>query len=289
MKKILLLSLLLTSCGAKEPQPGAGCVWKISDADSSLYLSGTIHLLREEDHPLPATYDQAYADSQRLLFELPPMEGKQQKLAAIMTEKGKLPAGEALSDKLPVEAWTGLSAWATKRQLSAANFNSFRPWFVALLVTTTEFQFLGAQADQGVEPIFEAKGRADGKTMHGLETVEMQVGLFANLTEAQQNDLLLQTLEEVGTVESHFTEMIRSWRNGEADALYKLLSAEAEHYPELLDLFLHQRNANWIKQLSEELAKPGNAMVLVGAGHLGGEKGVLAGLKAKGFKVERVE
>jgi uncharacterized protein len=290
MKKLLLglLSLCLVACEAQEPKPGDGCVWKVSDADSAFYLCGTIHLLRKEDHPLPAAYDQAYEDSIRLFFELPPGDGRDAELAALMQKKGQVPEGKALSDMLPGGIWDALTQWTQKRGLSAANFNGYQPWFVALLVMTTEFQTLGADASRGVEPVFEKQALRDQKPTEGLETLDFQVGLFADLTAEQQNDLLQQTLNEVQTVEQSFADLITAWRTGDVEELYKLLSAEAEKYPVLIDLFLHQRNTRWVKQLSAELQKPGNFMVLVGAGHLGGTKGVLAGLRAQGYKIERV-
>jgi uncharacterized protein len=290
MKKSLLsaFAALLTSCSAQVPQPGDGCVWKVADGDSCLYLSGTIHLLRKEDHPLPPAYARAFADSARLFFELPPGPGRDAELGRLMQEKGALPEGTKLADALPVEVWEELKSWTTKRSLQVADFSSLRPWFVALLVTTTEFQALGADVGRGVEPVFEKQAKAAGKPTAGLETVDFQIGLFAELTEDQQLDLLRQTLGEVQGVEESFKDMISAWRGGDVDALYKLLSSEAEKYPVLMERFLHERNARWVEQLSAELTKPGNAMVLVGAGHLGGPKGVLAGLKARGLTVERV-
>jgi uncharacterized protein len=282
------LLILLTACGAQEPKPGDGCVWKVSDADSCLYISGTIHLLRKEDHPLPAAYDLAYADSQRLMFELAPGKEKETELVKKMQEKGTLPAGEALSDKIPALAWDDLNRWCQKRGMAAVTFNSMRPWFVALLLTTTEFQLLGADPSRGVEPVFEKKAKADEKPTAGLETVDFQIGLFAELSEQDQQELLQQTLGEAETAGQEFVNMLEAWRKGDAEALYKLLSREADKYPSLMELFLHQRNAAWVKQLTHELTLPGNAMILVGAGHLGGELGLLEGLRKQGYKVERV-
>jgi uncharacterized protein len=289
MKLLLALFLLcLSSCGAEQPKPGDGCVWKVSDADSSLYLSGTIHLLRKEDHPLPAAYEVAYQDSQRLFFELAPGEGRDARLAGEMRAKGMLKDGQALSDQVPAIVWDDLTRWCQKRGMAAVTFNSMRPWFVALMITSSEFHALGADPSRGVEPAFEKKAEADGKATAGLETVEFQIDLFAKLSQEEQLDLLTQTLVEAASAEVEFNNMILAWRSGDIEMLYKLLSREADKYPRLMDIFLHSRNAAWITQLSDELGKPGNAMVLVGAGHLGGEMGVLEGLKKKGFKVERV-
>jgi uncharacterized protein YbaP (TraB family) len=261
----------------------------VSDADSCIYVAGTIHLLREEDHPLPLAYEKAYAASQELIFELPPAPDRKEKLAQQLLEKGTLATNQKLEDKIPAPNLQQVQDWCKGIGLSADSFNTMRPWLVALTVTTTEFQRLGAKQANGVEPLYEKKATADNKPTSGLETVEQQLDLFAKLSPQQEQHLLQQTLQEVKTVQQRFHSMIRSWRSGDIDALYTMLTSEAEKYPELIERFLHARNANWLDQLSTLLQKPQTTYVLVGAGHLGGKKGVLAGLSAKGYKVERVK
>jgi succinyl-diaminopimelate desuccinylase len=285
---LLIALFLLPACSKATPPVGDGCVWQVSDADSCIYVAGTIHLLRKEDHPLPAAYEKAYQASQNLVFELPPAPGRGELLAKLFSAKGSLAEGQKLADSLPPQDWQQLQDWCTGVGLSPETFDTMRPWFTALIVTTTEFQRLGAKSEYGVEPFFEKKASEDNKPTSGLETVEQQVDLFAKLSPKQEQDLLRQTMLEVKAVQSHFQSMLKSWRSGDIEALYALLTSESEKYPELIELFLHQRNADWINQLSAMLEKPQTAYVLVGAGHLGGEKGVLAGLRARGFKVERI-
>jgi acetylornithine deacetylase/succinyl-diaminopimelate desuccinylase-like protein/uncharacterized protein YbaP (TraB family) len=284
----LLALLLLSSCKAQPPQPGDGCVWRISDTDSSLYIAGTIHLLRKADHPLPTAYEQAYADSQQLIFELPPEEGRDAKLARLMTEKGTLPPGELLTTDLDTQTQSTLTQWCAKHSVATATFATLRPWYGSLIITTTEFQTLGADQAHGVEPYFEAKAKKDSKATSGLETLDYQISLFTQLTPTQQRELLQQTLLEAEQVSKEFNHMIQAWRSGDTEALYQLLTTEAAQYPELIELFLHQRNTTWTQQLRTRLTQPGNTLVLVGAGHLGGEKGLLNQLKKAGYKVERI-
>ena len=280
----------LPACAEKGAvsSPGAGSVWVVVSATTRLYLCGTIHLLRPTDYPLPDVYEKAYADSQRLVFELPPGVSHDPQLAVKMRTAGSYPEGATLSAKVKPAVWEALEAWGKTRGLPPSMFNPFRPWFAALTVSATEYSLLGADPDRGVDRFFEKRATKDGKPGEGLETLELQIGLFTSLSEEHQEELLEQTLAEVRTLPDQFERMIASWRVGDADALHQMLFEEAEKYPELLDAFLTQRNARWIQQLEAYLAGKDHVMILVGTGHLGGKEGVLHLLQSKGYKVTKL-
>lgn len=266
----------------------SGSVWLVESATTRLYLCGTIHLLRRSDYPLPTDYERAYADSTRLVFELPPGTSRDPKLAETMRAQGSYPEGQALTDHVKPAAWDALSQWASDRGLNAGVFNRYRPWFVALTVSATEYAALGAEPDRGVDQTFEKRADKDGKPGEGLETLDLQMGLFTRLSETQQAELLEQTLAEVKSLPDQFQRMITAWRGGDVEELHQMLFEEAEKYPELLDTFLIQRNLRWIKQLEGYLAGRERVMVLVGTGHLGGKEGLIDLLKTKGYQVRKL-
>ena len=285
-------ALLVSACNgqpALAPGKGEGSVWKVESANTHIYLCGTIHLLRKSDYPLPAPYEAAYKDSQKLVFELPPGSQRDPKLGTMMQEAGSFPDGQDILSKINPETWTALREWCERRQVDANAFKRFRPWLAALTVAATEYAAVGAASDRGVDSVFEERMTKDAKTGEGLESVELQIGLFSKLTEKQQQQLLEQTLAEVKSLPNQFERMITAWRTGDADGLNKMMFEEAQNYPELMDVFLIQRNASWISRLEQFLAKKDHVMVLVGAGHLGGDAGVISLLKAKGYKVEKVK
>lgn len=288
----LAFTLLVTSCGAQSVVDGkksGGSVWRVESATTRVYLCGTIHLLRASDYPLPAAYETAYKDSQRLVFELPPGSQHDPKLAAQMQERGSYPEGTQLPATIQPATWNALADWCAKHQVNAEAFKRLRPWLAALTVAATEYAALGAAPDRGVDSVFETRMTKDGKTGEGLETVDLQIGLFSKLTSRQQEQLLEQTLAEVKTLPTQFERMITAWRTGDVDDLNKMMFEEAKNYPDLMDIFLVQRNASWMQKLEGFLSTSDHVMVLVGAGHLGGETGVLELLRKKGYKVEKVK
>lgn len=273
--------------------PGAsrGTVW-VADREGQpgrLFLCGTIHILREGDYPLAQGYDIAYQQSDRLIFELPPGASAAPEFQTRLMELGQYPDGESLETSVSPEVWKNVQSWAGTRGMSSAQLNRFRPWLASLVITSTEYSALGAKSDRGVDHHYEERAGQDQKPGEGLETVEFQLQLFSQLTTRQQIEMLEQTLAEVSTLPQEYEKMISYWKNGELDSLHSLLNREAEKYPELMAIFINRRNHAWIDRLDAMLKKGGSTMLLVGAGHLGGEPdGVLSLLRQRGCRVRHV-
>ncbi len=268
-----------------------GTVW-VADREGQpgrLFLCGTIHILRESDYPLAGGYDIAYQHASQLIFELPPGASSAPEFQTRLMELGQYPEGETLEASVGPAIWSRLSSWAKTRSMSVAQLARFRPWLASLVITSTEYSALGAKADRGVDQHFEERAAGDRKPGEGLETVELQLQLFSQLTSKQQTEMLEQTLAEVSTLPQEYEKMISSWKEGELDALHALLNREAEKYPELMDLFINRRNHAWIDRLDALLKKGESAMILVGAGHLGGDPdGVIALLRQRGCRVRHI-
>jgi len=263
-------------------------VWVAEKGGNRLYLAGTIHLLRASDYPLPEAFEQAYRDSKRLVFELPPGGENDQKVAEKMRKMGSYPHGESLSTKLDTETLDKVHAWASKNSFPRAAVESLRPWFLSLTIAAVEYQKLGADAQRGVDSHFEKRAKTDGKPAEGLETVDFQLSMFSSLGEKLQEELLRQTFTEVETLTKDFGDLIEAWRTGDADQLQSFMFRDAEKYPELMEEFLIKRNKSWISPLLRIMERGEPAMVLVGAGHLGGAGGVLELLKKEGCTIRQL-
>ena len=290
----LCLLALLPSCrppAAQSAQPHRGSVWVVDreGQPGRLFLCGTIHILRESDHPLAPGYDFAYQQSHKLIFELPPGASEAPEFSTRLLELGQYPQGESLESSVSAETWEKLKAWVKSRRKSLTSFNRFRPWLASLFITSEEYQALGASNDKGADQLYENLSRRDHKPGEGLETVELQLQLFSQLTAGQQAEMLEQTLAEVSTLPQEYESMISSWKKGDIDTLHGLINREAEKYPELLEIFINRRNHAWINRLNTLLSAGEKVMVLVGAGHLGGKPdGVLALLNARGCRVRHI-
>ncbi|CAN5909329.1 TraB/GumN family protein [soil metagenome] len=285
---LLVLVVSIVEGAANKSDEGVSSVWMAEKDGHHIYFAGTIHLLRDEDYPLPAVYETAYQDSTKLIFELPPDSEGNAEIAKKMQALGTYPAGDNLKKHLPPETMKKVIDWADKKKLPQATLLQMRPWFLALTMAAVEYQSLGAKPDHGVDTHYEARAKKDGKKGEGLETVEFQLSIFSNLNETLQEELLRQTFSEAETLTQDFQYLISAWRAGDADKLQEFLFRDADKYPELMEQFLIKRNQAWLPSLMGYLEKGEKVMVLVGAGHLGGKHGVLEMLKEKGCTITQV-
>ena len=265
---------------------GDGSVWVVDGPNGGrLFLCGTIHILREKDYPLAPAYEAAYMYSNKLVLELPPGAASSAELTSRMSQLGLYPTDTSLQANVSKETWGSVKKWAGKHGMEASSLNRFRPWFVALMITSIEYAALGAKPDKGVDSFFEERAKQDGKPAEGLETVEFQIQLFASLSEKQQRELLEQTLGEVSSVEEEFEKMIKAWKYGQLDDLKQMLFREAEKYPDLMNLFLTARNLSWMDRLDQMLKRGEKVMVLVGTGHFTSDTGLIELLRKRGYRV----
>ncbi|WP_166442986.1 TraB/GumN family protein [Phragmitibacter flavus] len=264
-------------------------VWIVEKDGKHLYLGGTIHLLRKKDHPLPTVFDRAYADSSKMVFELPPDSDGDPKAVQMMQKLGAYGPDDALAKHVSSSTMALLESWLKKHQQPVEVFSTMRPWMLALTIAATEYQQIGAEPGYGVDQHFEERAKRDGKVAEGLETVEFQLNIFAGLSAELQEELLLQTLSEAEAIGKDFEELLAAWRVGDADKLQQFLFRDADKYPDLMEAFLTRRNKAWVEPVMGHLKGEGTAFVLVGAGHLGGENGLIDLLIKEGCTVTQLQ
>ena len=293
VQSVLALCVAISWSSAEEKvkppvTTGPSSVWKVESGGHHIYLAGTIHLMREKDYPLPDVFDQAYNDSTKIVLELPPGSEGDGEVIIRMRQLGSYGADDDLSKHLSADTIKRVNKWAEDNSFPQSSILRFKPWFLALTISAMEYQTLGAEASRGVDSHYQRRANDDGKPGDGLESVEYQLSLFSKLEDRLQEELLLQTLSEIETMQKDFEDMVGAWRSGDMPKLLDFLFRDADKYPELMEQFLFTRNKAWIAPLEKYLKNGDRAMVLVGAGHLGGKKGILELLKAKGCKVTQL-
>lgn len=287
MKKILILLSLTISCTALSQMAAAeAMVWKASKGGNTVYLAGTIHMLKPSDFPLPAEYDQAFADSDAVVLETDMDAVQSPEFAMQLSQKMMLPAGQSLSSVLNSDIYQQVEAFSAERGLPIQAIANFQPAFVALTLSVLEMQKLGFSA--GVDVAYAQKAKESGKTLAALETPEQQLGFIMAMTELDPNEFMEYTLEDMKNLPVLMDDMVKAYKTGDADTIYRLGGKPMVEYSEALyATILTDRNRAWIADIEQFLQTPATEMIMVGALHLAGPESVQELLQAKGIKVER--
>ena len=286
----LLLALgLLGGLTAPLVAAAGSPVWAIHGAHNTVYLAGSVHLLKADDSALPAAFDRAYANSKGLVMELD--VGKVNPLDAMswMLEHATLPPGTTLQSRLGQSRYQRVSSEAGQLGLPAQLMDQFQPWVVGMEMLELQYAKLGFQPDAGVEQQLDQRAQADGKTVIGLETVAEQLGVLGAMSDEDQVHFLDMIVSEMGEVDSDTKEVIVAWRNGDAAHLAALLSEEYKSFPALYRTLVSERNKHWMPQLEKLLQDRQDYFVVVGALHLVGDGGLLDLMRRDGYKPEQLD
>ena len=294
---ILGCALLLTPsipAAAKERAPEAAKVvqarpalWMVKDADTTIYLFGTIHLLKPDMQWFQGPIRTAYETSQEIVLEVAETEDKDAQ-AKVMKRALAIDA-PTLTSRLSESAREKYLAALDSHGLAHILFDRVKPWFATLTLSVLPLKNYGFDPDNGADHVIKLAAIADGKTLTGLESSDEQIGFFEDLPDDLQIRMLTQTLDELPKLGETIDRMIGAWAGGEPDKLAALMNESVDSTPELEKRLLTDRNDRWADWIKLRMDKPGTVLVAVGAGHLAGDKSVQAMLAQRGLKAKRVK
>ena len=267
--------LLLAALALALPPAGrAGdrhVLWAVQGRENTVYLLGSVHVLRPGDAALPAAAEHAFDDAEQLVMEidLDAPGSDPLAMATEMQQSALLPAGQTLHGVLGSD-YTAINEQARAAGFELEAFDAFAPWFVAIALLDLELASRGFSSENGIEQTLAARAIADHKPIEGLETAEQQFQMLAGLPMEQQKRFLVMTLDESARLDRELDELLRAWQSGDAEALARLLSTEYEQFPDLYRRLTVDRNRAWAGRLAELLADRDDYLVVVGALHLVG-------------------
>lgn len=270
---------LLTSPTTAAAEPAT---WTIRDADSTILLFGSVHLLPDGLDWRPAALDAALAEADDLWFETQ-TEGGEGRMAT--RALGLLPVGESLSVKLSPDGRARLERVSSAVGLPPAAVDGLRPWLADVTLSVAMLIRDGARAEAGVEAVLA--DAAPGAGRRYFETPWEQITFLAEAPEADQLAALEETLRQLDEEPELFTRLVRAWLAGDQAAIDSLgVGPLRSLSPVLYERLIAGRNRRWTERILERLAGSGTTVIVVGAGHLTGPDGVPALLRARGVTVE---
>jgi uncharacterized protein len=280
-----LLALGLLGCLSAQ---GASPVWAIHGDHNTVYLAGSVHLLKANDAALPAGFERAYAGSQTLVMELDLGKVDQVEAASWMMEHGMLPQGSSLRKAIGDTRYQHVSTEADRLGIPMDMADQLAPWVLGLQLMELQYAQLGFDPEAGVEEQLQHRAQGDRKSTSGLETLPEQLGVFETLSSEEQAKFLDMVVTELHDVGSDTQSVITAWRSGDAAKLGALLGDEYKQFPVLYRALVSDRNKRWVPQIEQFLKAKDNYFVVVGALHLVGDGGLLELLRRDGFKAEQL-
>lgn len=280
---------------AAEPAPVAAtaltdadpALWVVKDEDTTIYLFGTVHVLK----PGLSWFDEAVKDafdkSDEMMLEIV-MPEDQNAVARTMMPLAMDQSGKTIPSRLTADQLKAYQAAIVSVGLPANAFDNFEPWFPAMTLSVLPLTKLGYDPEQGAEKLLTKFAKADAKPVSGLETLEEQLGFFDQLPDTQQVAFLNTVVRDMDKLGPMLDKMVALWAKGDPDGLAVAMNESMAATPELAKTLLYDRNARWADQIKTRLDKPGTVFIAVGAGHLAGEKSVQDYLKAQGLTATRV-
>ncbi len=288
-------ALLLSPAAAsakKEVAPAAitnakPAMWVVNDADTTIYLFGTIHVLKPEVQWFNGAVKSAFDSSSELIVEM--IEPDAATAQKVVIEKAVDKDGPALTKKLPAATAVKYRAMMKDLGQPAEAFEMFEPWFISNLLVLLPVQKLGYDGEKGADKVLMGAAKANGKKLGELETMEQQLNFFDTMPEADQIAYLISTIDDASKMDVELGKMVNSWAKGDPVGLDASMNEGLKDFPKMRKLLLTDRNANWARWIDKRMEQPGTVFLAVGAGHLAGKDSVQTMLKAYKIKAKRVK
>jgi uncharacterized protein YbaP (TraB family) len=280
---LVLSSLLL--CVTVRADAALHSLWELHGKHNTVYLLGSIHVLRASDYPLAPVVLEAYAHAGSVLMEIDLDEINSETVQSEMLASATLPDGKTLPDVLGKQRYERAVALAHEIGVELSLFDQYAPWFAAEAISELQLTQLGFQPETGVEMYFMDRARGDGKSVAGLETAHDQISVFQNMSMDTQAEYLMASLEQAHDLPKQVDSMVRAWQRGDTQWFETELKSDIGRDPALYQSVLGARNRKWVPKIEALLNDDKNYLVIVGTGHLAGQGSVIELLKKDGVVV----
>ena len=260
-------------------------VWVVRDADSELVLFGSVHILPPGLKWRPAALDAALARADDVWFELPMDPASQAQVARLASGLGVLPPGQSLFALLPPADAQRLMKVADAQGVDRLTLDRLEPWLAEVALAGAAYRRAGADTEHGVEETLNAATPPAARRA-AFETPAEQLALFDQAPMPEQIASLRETLDELEADPEAYMKLVRAWVAGDVAGLDReALQPLRDAAPKMFARLVTGRNERWLKTLQGRLRGHGRTVVIVGVGHLVGQGGLPARLRALGYSV----
>ena len=275
--------ILLSVCqlaAAEVASNGKHCLWRVTSAPAPFYLLGSVHSLQSSDYFRTPVIEEAIKQSQQIWFEIDP---KDESFELKLREAAKLPSGQLVTAKIHPKTYEYLR----KITLSGMNdWHHLRPWAIAMILRNPKLG--NPDYRWGVDSYIAQRARYYGKLTGGLETVDEHIHVFSDMFDAEGEVVLLQAVIHAKEQAGQFRQDVEAWKAGDTARLYTTHAGEMKEAPTVWWRLLDRRNARWIPRIETAIRSGRPTLIVAGALHFAGPRGVIALLQQRGYKIEQL-
>jgi uncharacterized protein YbaP (TraB family) len=262
-------------------------LWKAVSGKGTAYLMGSLHFGSQDMYPLPAPVMEAFNASNVLVVEANPQNQRGGESAQKLAQAGTYAEDDDLESHVKPATWQKLTALAKNLGLPEETLRRQKPWLAILSLSALMYEQAGLSPELGLDRGF-IKEAGTRVPILELESMEQQIKLFDSLTGQEQEQMLIQAISDFQRGPEQIKSMVDAWKKGDEEAMDLIVTQSFRSDPlseKLYKLLFADRNAAMANKLEELMADGRTYFMVVGAGHLGGEKGILKLLEQKGYKI----
>ncbi len=286
---LITLILLLTGTAPffeiKSDTGEEALFWEIESETATVYILGSIHLASDDFYPFPYHIENAFNGSDYLVVEVDIANINQQEIVQLIAQHGQLTNDRTLGTVIPESTYNAVQSEFAAYGLNIKQFERMQPWVVAITLSQLQMMKFGYQPEYGVDLYFLSDARNDMEIIE-LETGSEQISIFSDLSMEMQILLLEDFLYDLTLPRERIHDLFEAYKRWDAEWIRDFIFESVEKHPELKPLYeklLDDRNEKMAEKIDSFLRNKGTYFVVVGAGHLFGEMGIVELLRKKGY------
>lgn len=280
-------TLLFNACSTWPATGSKSTLWQVKGSHNSVYLLGSIHVLPASAYPLHPALQQAFNNSQRVVFEVDLNTVSQEAVLREFEEVGLYPPGDNLEHHVSPETMKLVKEVLEQLGISYKKARRFKPALLGELITSRYTELAGFREDLGVDRYFYSQAKNSRKPVLGLETVRDQARVLTS-DDASGEARLVEAIASLPAAKAILDELVVAWKAGRINTLDRLLNQDEWNDPKSFESMFLQRNNKWLPQIERFLQSDGNYLVIVGSGHLVGDHGLVRTLQERGYRVKQL-
>jgi uncharacterized protein YbaP (TraB family) len=286
---VLILVSLVASSQDVFSQSQKNFLWRVGSGTNTVYLMGSLHFFRKEIYPLNKRIETAFDQANILVVEANVNDITKIDIQKLVDSALYLDL-ETLEKHVSTETYELIKKESGRLGLPLEMINRQKPWFLALVLESLELLKLGFDPNYGIDKYFLSKAEGKKKILE-LESLDYQISLLSNLSDKDQELFLLYTLRDLNILEQELGRLTQAWISGDTKSMESILTrgiSEDKGLSSIFEKLIYERNKRMVSKIEDFLRTKEIYFVIVGAGHLVGDRGIIEILKGKGYLVEQL-